>query len=275
MGEDLAIGDMGAMDPFGLAVDIPEPDLPGADGMDATLAGPGGPAASLADVGLAPAAAFVRVDEGVGASFSGQMDTVGFASMSLGSLPSLEVPDAPRTPDVFSAESTPAPVPQAYSSPGVAALSDAPVSQEGLAGGLSQLQGLEPPAPPLAPFAGVSTAPDEFLDLQLALSPPEPSQEGFSAASEAPMSGPSGTLGIEGPGPYAGLSRSMAESISTQAWGGMGAGAAGGGVAAGRGASIHVENLHLPAASTNEMLDQLLSTAPDLTSADLSGLAAA
>ena len=275
MGDDLAIGDMGAMDPFGLAVDIPEPDLPGADGMDATLAGPGGPAASLADVGLAPAAASVRVDDGVGAAFSGQMDTVGFAAESLGGLPPLEVPDAPRSPDAFSADSSPAPVPQAYASPGLAALSDAPASQEGLAGGLSALQGLEPPAPPSPAFAGVATAPDEFLDLQLALSPPEPSQEGFSAASEAPMGGPTGALGIEGPGPYAGLSRAMAESISTQAWGAPGASAAPAAGGRGAGASIHVENLHLPATSSNEMLDQLLSTAPDLTSADLSGLAAA
>ena len=275
MGEDLAIGDMGAADPFGLAIDIPEPQLQGADGMDAGLAGPGGIGASLADVGLAASAAPVNVNDGVAAAFSGDMDTTSFASDSLGSIPQIEAPDAPAGPEAFSSESFPAGSPSAFASAGVASLSDAPSSQEGIPGGLSGLPGIEPPLPPSPSFAGVATAPEEFLDLQMALSPPPPSQEGFPGASDAPMASASGALGLDSPGGYAGMSLAMAETISMGAWGAPGSSSVPGGSAGSVGHSIHIENLHLPATSSNEMLDQLLATSSDLTNADLSGLAAA
>jgi hypothetical protein len=276
MGEDLAIGDMGAADPFGLAIDVPEPQLQGADGMDAGLAGPGGIGASLADVGLAASAAPVNVNDGVAAAFSGDMDTVSFAGDALGSIPQIEAPDAPAGPEAFSSESFPAGSPSAFASSGVASLSDAPSSQEGIPGGLSGLPGIEPPLPAFAAFAGVATAPEEFLDLQMALSPPPPSQEGFPGASDAPMAAPADRLALESPGGFGGMSMAAMESISMGAWGAPGAASGAPGAAGGSsGPSIRIENLHLPATSPNEMLDQLLATAPDLTNADLSGLGAA
>lgn len=275
MGEDLSVGDMGVTDPFGLAVDLPTPDLHSADGMDATLAGPGGLGASLAEVGLAASAATIQVSDGVGASFSGSLDVPAFSSEGLGGLPPLEAPGASVGPEAFSSESIPAGSPAAFSSAGVASFSDAPSASEGLPGGISGLPGIEPPAPTPSPFAGVATAPEEFMDLQLALSPPEPSQEGFAGISDAPMSGSVGPLGVEGGGQYAGLSTSMAQSISEKAWGPSGGSSRGGSSGAGvSGHSIRIENLHLPATSPNEMVDGLLAASSDLTNADLSGLAA-
>jgi len=272
MDEDFSIGDMGAIDPFGFAIDVPEPSLSSADGIDASMAGPGGVGASLADLGLASSAAPVNISDGVSAAFSGELEATAFAADSLGSLPQIEAPNAPAGPEAFSSEAFPAGSPAAFASPGMASLSDAPTSQEGIPSGLSGLPGVEPPLPPAPAFAGVATAPEEFLDLQMALSPPPPSQEGFPAASDAPMAAPAGSLGLESPGAYGGMSLAMAESISLAAWGAPAGHEAA--VAPGRasGASVHIENLHLPATSSNEMLDQLLGKSSDLTNADLSGL---
>lgn len=272
MSDPFSIGDMGMMDPMGLAFDVPAPSLPDDNGMAAANAGPGGLTATLAEIGLSSSGSPVGVFDGVASSFSGNMDVAAFSAEGLGGLPPLAPPPPSSGPEAFTPEAIAAPGPSTFSESGEAGFSTAAMSSEGVAGGLFALPAVEPPAPPMPSFAGVVTAPSELLDLQMALTPPEPSQEGFSGASDAPLVSPASSIGVLAGGEHSNMSLAMAQSISDRVWGPTavpGSFSSGGHESSGR-PSIQIQNLHLPATNPNQMLDQLLASAPDLTNADLS-----
>ena len=269
---DFDIGDMGSVDQFGLPVDIPEPQLMDDSGMAAGAASlPGGFTASLAEVGLGAAGAAIAVEDGAGSGFSGSLDVMAFSGDQLGSLPGLEEAPPPAVDQPFTPDAQASSGPMAFSAPGDAAFSDAPATMDAAGVALGGLPDLEPPPAPDPSFAGVNMAPSELLDLQMTLTPPEPSQEGFSQASDAPMPGSFSIPSIASSEHQASSLFSASHEISDRVWGPMASSAVeSSSRASGRG--VHIENLHLPAASSNELLDQLLGAAPGLSNSDLSAL---
>lgn len=271
MDEDLALGDLGMTDALSMTIDVPDPSLANPDGVSTDLLGPGGIAATIADLGLSPSAPSLSVEDGMSSPFDGSSAAVALPGDSLGSLPAIMDAPAPEVP-VAGAEpgfSEPSPVPT--STTGVSASAEMPLVDEGIAAGLGELPYLDTPPAPAAPFAGVAAPPEELLDLQMAAIPPEPSQEGFPTVSDAPFSAPApGSLAVSGPA-AAPLSLAMAKSISNEVWDAPAASASTAAPTGKSGHSVHIENLHLPAADANEFFDGLLGTCPDATNADLKG----
>jgi len=271
MGE-FDIGDMGSVDPFGLPLEVPEPQLMDDSGMAASAASlPGGFTASLAEVGLGGSGASISVADGVGASFGGSLDVMAFSGDLLGGLPGLEEAPSPPSDQPFVPDASAAPGPSAFSAPGDAAFSDAPVTMDSVGVALGELPDLQPPPSPEPAFAGVSMAPSELFDLQMALTPPEPSQEGFSQASDAPMPASTPISSIMAPEHSTTSLLAMSEMISEKAWGPF-ASAAAEAPSRASGPSVQIQNLHLPAVSSSEFLDELLGAAPGLTNSNLSAL---
>lgn len=272
MGEDLELGDMGTFDAMGLQLDVPTPSIEDPAGVSADFLGPGGVAATVADLGLSPSVPSIHTEDGHAAGFQGSLALPEGEAGGIGGLPLLDPPAPPEAPPAFSAEG-PAPAMEfGAAEPGVAAFAGPVSIDDGIPGGLPGLPGLEPPPAAQAAFSPVGAAVDEVLDFQMSMLPPEPSREGISSASDAPMAPPAPKPSVDSLPGSPGLSLAMAESISFQVWGGGGAPA---GTPSARGATaagpaIHIQNLHLPAVSSNEMLDQLLAQAPDLTNLDLS-----
>lgn len=270
---DLDVGDLGAFDPASMAFDIPEPtsaDVAGFEGVQAAAAS-SAPIASLEE----PAADFggfsLPTDTGTSPGFEGMMagDAEG---MSLGMIPSVtpEIPDPAGA--AYSDEGGGYESPSALISAPSAPSSMAPMSSDAFGLTLGSLPGIEPPGPTESPFAGASLPPEEAFDLQMALAPPTPSQEGFSAASDAPAAASVGAWASM-PGAYQGVDqfRTM-EALSTQAFGPLG-GDGGGGGSRGSSSSVVVQNLHLPAAKTQDVLAELMAMSTG-TDFDLSGLGA-
>lgn len=284
MDEDLAIGDLGMVDPLGQILDVPEPTIENPEGVDAAVLGPGGVGATMADLGLSAGAVAMSTEEGLSGSFQGESVAMSLGADGLGFLP--PVPDAPdpESPSAYSADPAPS-IPSFPSAPpGEASFAQAafvpeasspssmaPAVDTALGGMADPLPMVEPPAPQDPVFAGVGSTPEEMFDLEMALTPPEPAQEGFSAASDAPAAPLAPQPSVASLSAPVGLSLAMAQAISVETWAGSAAPAAATGGKGAAGASIHVENLHLPAANSNEFIDQLLGGAPDLTNADLSG----
>ena len=301
---DLDIGDMGAVDEFGLPIEIPQPQLPDDSGMSSAAASlPGGFSASLAEIGLGGAAGEISVEDGVGQSFAGQLDAMAFSGEQLGSLPAIEDAPALASASAYVPDASPASAPLALSATGEPTFSDAPFASDAqgtVLGGLppfdppapadflqsggdivqdaqgvalGNLPYLEPPAAPDPTFSPVTMGAPEFLDLQMALSPPEPSQEGFAGASEAPMpsshSIPNMSVGEHSTGSL----MSMSEAISEKVWGPSGVSSAQDTSGRSGGMPVRIENLHLQADNPNEFLDGLLGSCPELSNTNLSALA--
>lgn len=271
--DDFAIGDMGVVDQFGLAAEIPSPQiLDDADMSTAAISGPGGLSASMAEVGLAPSAASLFTQEGIAGVFGGSLDVPVFGSETLGSLPGIESPGAPSAEVAYIPDAQPALGPSAFSSPGGAAFSDAPFASDGSSASLGAVMPIDLPSPPGSPFAGATSSPAELLDLQLALTPPEPSQEGFPGASDAPMPAAGSSFAAPFGGEHSSTAlMAMSASISEKVWGSSSPSGSSSSSKS-TGPSISIQNLHLPAASPREFTDQLLASAPDLSNSNLSAL---
>lgn len=271
--DDLDVGDLGAFDPAAMAFDIPEPtpaDAAAFEGVQAAAAS----AQSLnlleapgADVGMFS----LTNDVGTSPAFEGQMasDAEG---MSLGGMPEI----TPEMPDLagaaYSEDGGGYESPAAFSIAPAAPVSDAPMSQDAMGMSLGGLPALEAPMGPGSPFAGVALPPEEAFDLQMALAPPPPAQEGFSAASDAPTASPVGAW-ASSPGSYAGIDQLRAlDNLSSQVFGPLGEG---GGGAGGRGGSnsVVIHNLHLPSAKAQDALSEVMAMSTG-TDFDLSALEA-
>lgn len=273
MDEFDAMGMGGAFDPASLAFDVPMPtaaDESLFEGVQATAAlsapirvmdDPGSimPGIELpADVGPSVPTPAPMAEEGASLALGGMPDIVPEAPDPFGGSLALDGGDAPESPAAFSVAPLAPP-------------SDAPAASEGFGLSLGGLPGIGLPASPEAPFAGVSMAPEEAFDLQLALAPPEPSQEGFAAASDAPLSASVGAYAST-PNDFQSIGhlRQM-DAISTQLFGPLGGAADPGSAARPSGSSVVIQNLHLPGARAGDVLSDLLSMSTG-TEADLSGL---
>lgn len=270
--DDLDVGDLGAFDPASMAFDIPEPtaaDAAAFEGVQAAAMS-SQPLSLLEAPGADIGSFSLSTDVGTSPAFSGDMaeDAIG---MSLGGIPEVtpEVPDlagAAYSDDGGGYES-----PAAFSVAPVAPPSDAPMSQDAMGASLGMLPPLEPPMDAPSPFAGVSLAPEEAFDLQMALAPPPPSQEGFSAASDAPTASPVGAWAMS-PGSYASADQlRVLDNLSSQAFGPLGEGGAPGSRSSSSQVTIH--NLHLPAAKAFDALSEVMAMSTG-TEFDLSGLGA-
>lgn len=274
MDEDLAIGDLGVTDGAGSLVDVPDPTMVPDDEAASIMAStaPGSPGASMVDMGFTGAAVISASEEGVAGSFGGNFSEDAPFGGSSGGLPFLEPPPPPPVPQAFSEDGVAFAPSFPAAESGASSRADFTPSQEGFSSSLLGLPMLEAPMRPDSPFAGVAVPPDEFLDLQMAMTPPEPSQEGFAAASDAPFAAPAPMLAHDSLPGAGGLTLAMAQAVATDAWSGSMASGGSPGGRSGGGQQLTIQNLHLPAANPQEMFDQLLAHAPDQTNADLSGL---
>lgn len=270
------MGETGIFDPAQMAFDVPMPTSADESVFDAVQASAlvSTPIRMMDDPGSIVPGIELPADQGPIPSPDVTMAPEGDSFM-LGELPMVVPETSPGFDGLFSQEGSPdveSPTvfAEAFSSPAV----DSPVASEGVSVMLGGLPGVGIPMAPQSPFAGVSMAPEEAFDLQLALSPPEPSQEGFAGASDAPLSAPVGAYAsILGEAPSIGHLRQM-EALSTQLFGPLGSDASpGGGAGGGRGAGVTIQNLNLPAADASSVIDQLLSMSNG-TEADISALGA-
>lgn len=300
---DLDIGDMGAVDEFGLPIEVPVPQLADDQEMSMLSGGPGAAfTASLAEAGLAASAAPVTVEDGLGMAFGAGLDIAAFSGEQLGSVPQFEAPLPDAAGGAFVPDALPVPAPIPVAPAGETSFSDAPFASEaqgvtigGLpdfelpavsdfmaSGGtpvqdaqgfaLGSLPFLEPPPAPDLTFSPVTMGAPEVLDLQMALSPPEPSQEGFGSVSDAPMPPPASLSPISVGEHSTSAMLAMSEAISERVWGSSSLNAGDGVRGAPVGASVRIENLHLQADNSNEFLDQLIGSCPELTNSNLSAL---
>lgn len=271
--DDLDLGDMGVFDPAQMAFDVPMPtpaDESLFDGVQAS-AYVSAPIRTMDDPGSYAPGFELPTDQGPASSPDVQMSDEGEA-FGMSELP-MVIAEAPEPyggdfaqPGNYESES-----PAAFAAAFSSLPSDAPGAAEGIGMALGDLPPISLPLGPEAPFAGVSMAPEEAFDLQLALAPPEPSQEGFAGASEAPHSAPVGAYASDlSSGSSMGQLRQM-EALSTQLFGPLGVDGGGAAPASSRGNSISIQNLNLPAARANDVIAGLLSASSG-TEMDLSGL---
>ena len=270
--DNLDIGDLGAFDPAAMAFDIPLPtpadeaSMESADVSASVLSSTAmieaceGFAGNLVSTGtdMAPPPAF-------DAPMSGDADT-----FSLGSIPEITPELADPAGAAYSDDGGGYESPAAFSSMAPPSFSDAPLTSDPQSFGLGGLAPIGLPMASMSPFAGASLPPEEAFDLSMALAPPEPSQEGFSGASDAPMSS-AVSAWASGPGDYAGVNRlHTLEAMSIQALGPLG-GDAPAGASGGRSASVVIQNLHLPAVKAADAMNDILAMSTG-TEADLSGI---
>lgn len=275
MDEDLAIGDLGVVDGMGSLLDIPDPTIVSGDEAASMMAStpPGSPGASMVDMGFTGSAVVAASEEGFGGSFGGGMaEPAPFGEVAQG-LPFLEPPPPAPAPPAFSEDGVAFAPSFPAAESGASSRADFTPSEEGFTSSLLGLPMLEAPLRPESPFAGIAAPPDEFLDLQMAMTPPEPSQEGFAAMSDAPFAAPAPAMARDSLPGSSGLTLAAAQAIASEAWSGsFGSGPSGAGGGRVGGSQVTIQNLHLPAANPQEFYDQMLAQSPDQTNADLSGL---
>lgn len=271
--ENLDIGDLGAFDPAFMAFDIPLPtpaDEAAMESADVSASVVSSTAMIEASEGFAGNLVSTGTDMTPPPAFDAPM-SADAESLSLGAIPEVTPDLTDPAGAAYSEDGGGYESPSAFSSMVPPAFSDAPLTSDPQSFGLGGLAPIGLPMAPMSPFAGASLPPEEAFDLSMALAPPEPSQEGFAGASDAPMSS-TVSAWAPGVGEYAGVHRlHTLEAMSIQALGPLG-GDAPAGAPGGRSGGIVIQNLHLPAAKAADAMNELLAMSTG-TEADLSGIA--
>lgn len=269
---DNDFGDFAALEPVNLALDIPMPteaDQAAFEGVQAS-AFAADAMATIPDMGASSLPAAMTVEQFTADAFDPPVAQEAMGE-GLGALPPVQLDLPPAAADLYAMEEAAPESPPTDVAAFPAPLSDAPAASEAFGAMLGGVPDLALPGPTESPFAGAFLPPEEIFDLQLAVPPPPPAQEGFGAVSDAPQvdgveawaredsrSGPSGFM-------------AAFQEMSATVFGPM-ASADGGSRSRAGGATVHVENLHLPAAKASDAVAELLALSSG-THFDLGGLA--
>lgn len=275
---DMELGEMGLVDSLGLSVAPPSLMAEGPESADA-IASSMATVAAFAMTDQAPQASpsLIQMSEGLAGGFSGDMGVEAFGSPSFGGLPDVFAPQ----PDSIGSVSVPEAMPSV--GPGTYATTEFPDSpdfspvQDGQAGGMGNLPGIDVPTPQPLAFEGPSASVDELIDMQLSIAPPEPTRLDLAMAPDPPdLVAPNFSVAAA-VGEHQERSLRALQQTSLDAFGPLGTfgeSSSGAGASPGPSMSISIQNLHLPGTKASQAMGELLALSRTGTHLDISGLAA-
>jgi len=271
---DLDIGEMGLVDDLGMSFPVPEPmidDSP--DSVAAALALPAGSPMPMVDQPSFLGGLSLPSLEGFGDSFSGTTMATAFDGAGADQIPEITIPLPGELGELGIMEPMSDPNgPQAFAALSTQDAPQIPSASVGLSAGFGELPYISIPEVGSPTFRDVGASVEDVMDFQLSLAPPEPSAEGFAAASDAPVAAPAPGIQASDVESRMAMQMRSLENVAAAAFGPLGTFGPDGSPQGGPSQTIHVHNLSLPAVNGREFTGSLLALSSTGSRGDLSGL---